>query len=183
VKDGANAELVIPRGLIADRTFLDEMLRSAYHKVLDEGARLLIGLTVKPEAPPQERLKDCHNRHHESPRKIVTGIVEPGHRYDPYFVEAQLGGPTDRQARTFGSGQGGLWLMTKGIEAVGLASTTVKLPAEVSAKPVASLNHAYTKLSEEFERCGIRSMCFEIRRSRKSSTKPHSRFGKSSCAK
>jgi hypothetical protein len=155
VNDGANAELVIPRGSIADRTFLDEMLRSDHHKVLEEGARLLIGLTVKPEAPHLEKLKDCLIRNDDSPRKIVTGLVEPGYRYDPYFVEVQLGAPTDRQARTFGSGQGGLWLMTKGIEAVGLASTTVKLPAEVSAEPVASLNHAYTKLSEVFERWRI----------------------------
>ena len=41
--------------------------------------------------------------------------------------------------------------MTKGIEAVGLASTTVLLPQEIPTGPVASLNHAYTKLSEIFE--------------------------------
>jgi hypothetical protein len=41
--------------------------------------------------------------------------------------------------------------MTEGAEAVGLASTTVLLPAAISTKPVASLNHAYTKLSEVFE--------------------------------
>ncbi len=41
--------------------------------------------------------------------------------------------------------------MTDGVEAVGIASTTVLLPPAISAKPVASLNHAYTKLSETFE--------------------------------
>ena len=44
-----------------------------------------------------------------------------------------------------------LWLITQGVEAVGLASTTVRLPKEISADPVVSLNHAYTKLSEVFE--------------------------------
>ena len=44
-----------------------------------------------------------------------------------------------------------MWLITQGLEAVGLASTTVRLPKEISTDPVASLNHAYTKLSEVFE--------------------------------
>ena len=41
--------------------------------------------------------------------------------------------------------------MTQGVEAIGLASTTVLLPSGITTKPVASLNHAYTKLSETFE--------------------------------
>ena len=38
--------------------------------------------------------------------------------------------------------------MTEGAKAIGLASTTVLLPCAISTKPVASLNHAYTKLSK-----------------------------------
>jgi hypothetical protein len=37
------------------------------------------------------------------------------------------------------------------VEAVGLASTSIQLPKKISEKPVASLNHAYTKLSETYE--------------------------------
>jgi hypothetical protein len=44
-----------------------------------------------------------------------------------------------------------LWLLTKGANAVGLTSTTIKLSNEVSRHPVASLNHAFTKLSEIYE--------------------------------
>ncbi len=55
------------------------------------------------------------------------------------------------QARLFDTRDGGLWLITQGVEAVGLASTTIRLPKEISADPVVSLNHAYTKLSEIFE--------------------------------
>src|SRR6185312_6666408 len=61
------------------------------------------------------------------------------------FVEVTLGGPEDKQARLFDSNRGGLWLLTEGAEAVGLASTTVLLPEAFSTKPVASLNHAYTE--------------------------------------
>jgi hypothetical protein len=67
------------------------------------------------------------------------------------FVEVKLAGPNNKQARLFDTNRGGLWLITEGVEAVGLASTTVLLPPAISAKPVASLNHAYTKLSETFE--------------------------------
>ena len=41
--------------------------------------------------------------------------------------------------------------MTEGAKAIGLASTTVLLPCAISTKPVASLSHADTKLSEIFE--------------------------------
>jgi hypothetical protein len=63
----------------------------------------------------------------------------------------KLAGPDNKQARLFDTNRGGVWLMTEGVEAVGLASTTVLLPSAISAKPVDSLDHAYMKLSETFE--------------------------------
>jgi len=41
--------------------------------------------------------------------------------------------------------------MTRGVEAVGVRSTTVVLPEKISEEPIVSLNHAYTVLSEAFE--------------------------------
>ena len=41
--------------------------------------------------------------------------------------------------------------MTEGPKAVGLQSTRISLPEVVSDKPVNSLNHAFTKLSETYE--------------------------------
>src|ERR1019366_4289423 len=67
------------------------------------------------------------------------------------FVEVKLAGPDHKQARLFDTDRGGLWLLTKGVEAIGLASTTIQLPEEISVGRVVSLNHAYTKLSEVFE--------------------------------
>lgn len=69
----------------------------------------------------------------------------------PSFVEVTLGDPYQKQARTYKVEWGGLWLMTQGLEAVGLRSTSIRLPQAVAAKPVMTLNHAYTKLSESFE--------------------------------
>jgi hypothetical protein len=151
VGDGTQAELVVSRAAISDRNFLKTMEAKASHKVLDEGARLLVGLTVKPDKPPHEKLKPLLQPYDDLYKMLGTAPLEPDYRYDPYFVEVQLAGANDRQARLFGTRRGGLWLMTQGIEAVGLASATVKLPQAISAEPVASLNHAYTKLSELFE--------------------------------
>ena len=127
------------------------MEAKASHKMLDEGTRLLVGLTVKPDKPPQAKLKPLLQPYDNLRKMLGRPLLEPDYRYDPYFVEVQLAGPNDRQARLFGTLRGGLWLMTQGIEAVGLASATVKLPQDISAEPVASLNHAYTKLSKVFE--------------------------------
>jgi hypothetical protein len=62
-----------------------------------------------------------------------------------------IAGPDNKQAQLFDTNRGGLWLVTEGAEAIGLASTAVRLPCAISTEPVASLNHAYTKLSETFE--------------------------------
>jgi hypothetical protein len=67
------------------------------------------------------------------------------------FVEVTLAGPDEKQTRLFETNRGGLWLITAGAEAIGLASATILLPSAISTQPVASLNHAYTKLSEVFE--------------------------------
>jgi hypothetical protein len=40
-----------------------------------------------------------------------------------------LGGPENKQAQLFDTNRGGLWLMTEGAAAIGLASTTVLWPA------------------------------------------------------
>lgn len=76
-------------------------------------------------------------------KELGTTFLEPEYRYDPFFVEVHLAGPNDKQARQFDTSRGGLWLITQGIEAVGLALKTVKLPPEVSVDPVASLNHVH----------------------------------------
>ena len=151
VKNDTEGELVVQRAAIADDAFLETMERKGRHKVLDEGTTLLVCLTVKRNSDVPQALRTLLK-----PYDYFKGAIAPGcHDYwnpgSTVFVEVRLGGPEDKQARLFESNRGGLWLMTEGAEAVGLASTTVLLPAAISTKPVASLNHAYTKLSEVFE--------------------------------
>jgi hypothetical protein len=143
VKNDTEAELVIQRTSISDKTFLETMERKGRHKVLDEGTPLLVCLTIKPESPPSDTLRPLL-KSYRSLRIATLDYWNPG---TIAFVEVKLAGPDTKQARLFDTDRGGLWLITEGVEAVGLASTTVLLPSIISAKPVASLNHAYTKLS------------------------------------
>jgi hypothetical protein len=151
VKNYTEAELVIQRTSISDKAFLETMERKGRHKVLDEGAPLLVCLTIKPESPPSNILRPLLRSYDSFRGAIATTYLDYWNPATIAFVEVKLAGPDHKQARRFGTNRGGLWLITEGLEAVGLASTTVLLPPAISAKPVASLNHAYTKLSETFE--------------------------------
>jgi hypothetical protein len=152
VTEGAEAELIIRRALISDPNFLKTMESRAYHRVLDEGAQLLVGLTVKPESPPSEKLRDLLLKRKDLSKELGrAAILDLEFCADPFFVSVGLAGPTDKQARLFKSKRGGLWLITHGVQPIGLMSTTVLLAKDISSEPVGSLNHAYTKLSEIFE--------------------------------
>jgi hypothetical protein len=151
VKEATEAELVVDRNSIWDRAFLELMERKARHKVLEEGTPLLVSLTVKHESPPPEKLKPLLKRYDDLPGRIGSEFLNTWSPGTLSFVEVNLAGPDRNQARLFDTDRGGLWLITQGVEAIGLASTTVRLPKEISADPVVSLNHAYTKLSEVFE--------------------------------
>jgi hypothetical protein len=151
VKNDAEAELLVQRSSISDKTFLETMERKGRHQVIDEGTPLLVCLTIKPESPPSEKLRPLLKAYNSFRGAIATTFLDYWNPGTIAFVEVKLAGPDTKQARLFDTDRGGLWLITEGVEAVGLASTTVVLPPDISDKPVASLNHAYTKLSETFE--------------------------------
>jgi len=83
--------------------------------------------------------------------KVPGGIALEASDSGISFVQVWLDGPNDKQKSSLRTTSGGLWLITHGLDAIGLASTTIRLPAEILPNPVASLNHAYTRLSELFE--------------------------------
>jgi len=148
---GALAELVVERRAILDRTFLKLMERRERHKVLDEGTPLLIGLTIKPSHPPPESLNPLLTSYWDIRSGIAAKFFKNISPQSQCFVEVRLAGPDAKQRKLFDTDRGGLWLVTEGLKATGLDSTTILLPPAVSDKPVASLNHAFTKLSEVFE--------------------------------
>ena len=151
VRNDTEAELVVQRTAIADKAFLKSIERKGRHKVLDEGTTLLVCLTMKAKTQAPEALRRLLKPYDYFRGTIATTYLDYWNPGSIVFVEVTLAGPDNKQARLFDTNRGGLWLMTEGAEAVGLASTTVLLPCAISTKPVASLNHAYTKLSEIFE--------------------------------
>jgi hypothetical protein len=151
VKNDTKAELVVQRSSISDKAFLETMERKGRHKVLDEGTPLLVCLTIKPKNPPSDTLKPLLQYYGSFRDAIATTYLDYWNPDTSAFVEVKLDGPNTKQARRFDTDRGGLWLLTEGVEPVGLASTTVLLPPALTAKTVTSLNHAYTKLSETFE--------------------------------
>ena len=145
------AELFVERTSISDIAFLERMVRKGMHKVLEEGTPLLVCLTIKPQYPPPGALGRLLKSYATLRGAINTSELDYWNPSTLAFVEVMLAGPDTKQARLFDTDKGGLWLITEGVEAVGLASTTISLPSEISVEPVSSLNHAYTKLSETFE--------------------------------
>ena len=151
VKEFSEAELVLYRSSIENKAFLEIMEEKARHKVLDEGTPLLVSLTVKPENPPPKELKRLLIPYDELSKQIGVGFMNNWSVIPPSFVQVEIAGPDEKQVRLFDTERGGLWLLTRGIEADGLGSTRIVLPKEISAEPVSSLNHALTKLSEAYE--------------------------------
>jgi hypothetical protein len=151
VKNDAEAELLVSPASVSDKSFLEAMEHEDAHKVLDEGTALYICLTIKPDSPPAPTLEPFLEFEDKIPGGIDTKHLSRWNSGKLAFVEVALGSPTTKQAELFGTTKGGLWLMTKGVVAVGVNSTTVVLPDKISEEPIVSLNHAYTVLSETFE--------------------------------
>jgi hypothetical protein len=151
VKNDAEAELLVSPTSISDKTFLEAMERKEAHKVLNEGTALYVCLTIKPDSPPAPTLEPFLEFENKISGGIDTTHLSRWNSGKLAFVEVTLGCPTTKQAEFFGTIEGGLWLMTRGVEAVGVRSTTVVLPEKISEEPIVSLNHAYTVLSEAFE--------------------------------
>ncbi len=149
VAPDAEAELIIARKSITDEGFLGRMYAKSSIKVLGEGVSLLTYLATKDKVSLTEDQK-----RHLIPwerRNIATEYIDNWNTGGLSLVEVSIGDPTYQQAKKFHTQQGGLWLLTEGPKAVGLQSTRIYLPKEVSKEPVNSLNHAFTKLSETYE--------------------------------
>lgn len=147
VKDRAIAELVVNRGSIDDPSFLEKMDWRESHKIRGEGTALLVVINEKDSYPPPENFKKHLKRYDNIEGEIVCDPFNPR----MYFVMISIDAANEKQKRTLRTTDGGLWLLTHGFDAIGLASTTIRLPDGIFPNPVESLNHAYTRLSELFE--------------------------------
>jgi hypothetical protein len=84
----------------------------------------VVCLTVKPEGPVPQPLMPLLKSHNTFRGTIGTQYIDYWNPSTIAFVEVRIGGPDDKQARLLDTDRGGLWLMTEGVEAVGLAVTS-----------------------------------------------------------
>jgi hypothetical protein len=115
VNNSAEAELVIERESISDDDFLARMESKGLYKVLDEGASLLIALTIKPEYPPKDALRPLLKYYADFPPNAIATESLDDWNWNPHtlaFVEVKLAKPDPKHVRLLGSDRGGLWLKT-----------------------------------------------------------------------
>jgi hypothetical protein len=146
VRDGTVGDLVIPASQIMDEHFLEMVSEEIVVQVFSEGVPLMVALgdrSVSGErvGPPWP----------DVPRENVP----PG---TTRFEQIVIGPPKPKPAgfRQRGSSEkkpaGGLWIRLKGLERSELECSTVLLPVGLPEKSAISLNHAFTLLSEYYEK-------------------------------
>ncbi len=107
LKNDTEAELLIQRTSISDKTFLATMERKGRHKVLDEGTPLLVCLTIKPKNPPSDTLRPVLRPYDSFRGAIATAHLDFWSPHTIAFVEVKIAGPDDKQARLFDTNRGG----------------------------------------------------------------------------
>jgi len=146
VKEGTMGELTISTNQISDPTFLKNVTKEATFKILEEGTSLLVALSdrsqnggrINPWPTP------C-------PLNVPAGTTR--------WVQVKLGPPPKKMQSTPQTDviteTGGLWLKVKGLERCELSSSTILLPDGIpmpEGRSIKSLNHAFTVLSQTYEK-------------------------------
>ena len=151
VSEGVEAELILSRKSISDRSFIERMTARDTIKILNEGTTLFAYVAVHKEEELADEL-----RSHLIPWKEI------GHRIAPFAVDnwssrkislvpIKIGSLAGNAQSLVPAADGGLWLIVEGRESAGLKSSQIDLPDGVTDGPVISLNHAFTCLSEAYE--------------------------------
>ncbi len=149
IKEGTIGDLTVEKAQITDKKFLALLSKRAEYKLLEEGAELLIALTVRATSELSAELR----KHLIAPSTIRLG---PDYYCSPrpsetLFVQVNIGPPTSGQVKHRGWTEGGVWLQAEGGQTKGVLASSVFVPDEISKQPLDSLNHAFTRLSESYE--------------------------------
>lgn len=151
VAEGTEAELVVERQAIVDKAFLQTLDRPTRHRVLGEGAKLLVRVTVKPEKPLPPDLQRYLIRYRDLRHQLDTQFLDVWSPATLSFVEVTLVKPDPARRRKSTPEDGGLWLVTQGMATTGIASPAIRIPPLEPSGAATSLNHALTRLSEAYE--------------------------------
>ncbi len=142
VREGALGELTVSADQITDERFKQRVSQELNLKVLDEGTELRVALSDR---------ETNGRRIGNWPDPFPLGIPAGTTRFEPIWLGPVLS--KDGEPPLFAEEErGGLWLKLKGLDKCELQTSTVKLPEGCSASSALSLNHAFTVLSERYER-------------------------------
>lgn len=148
VKDGTLGELSFRVNAIADETFRQRVTSETRFKVLDEGTTLLVALSDRdrPNPNPYAGFDAKH-----FPQSIPPGTTrwETVHLGTPKKKEKSLNRAVQQELF---SETGGLWLKLKGLEKCELVSSSIVMPKGFKPTSATSLNHAFTLLSQKYEK-------------------------------
>ncbi len=144
VREGARGELTLNARDITDEKFKQRVTQEVVVRILSEGTELCVALS--------DRSEDAR-RFGQWPA-VPPAALPPG----TTRIERVRLGPVkkkkaDQQLELEDvSAQGGLWLKVKGLERCELQGSTVLMPTGFDPATAVSLNHAFTLLSERYEK-------------------------------
>lgn len=147
VREGAIGDLIIERHSTTDTKFLSTLREKSEYRVLEEGTKLLVALTVRTKLDeafqkllvPARTLK-LSDAYHSSPRPDETA-----------FIPVTIGPASEALIKRRNSKEGGVWLQLEDTRPKGITTSSVVLPDAISKEPADSLNHAFTQLSVQYE--------------------------------
>jgi len=151
VKNGAVADLLVDESAVIDKDFLKVLKRKSKHKIIEEGVKLLVALTIKDKPELDPELKKHLKKRSSSGIKLGSSFYYKLRSDDTQFVEISIGALTDKQKQDNPKEDGGIWLELQGMQPKSITTSSIKLPDGVFDDEIISLNHAFTLLSEKYE--------------------------------
>ena len=148
VKNGAIGELILEKYSIEDHAFLARLQQRSEYKILEVGSELRVALTIKPFSQIEDNLKkQLFTMNANELGDYTLHSLSP----DTQFLRVYIGNPTSRQKKIRPKDTGGIWLQLQGTQPKSIVTSTVIVPPQISSLPLESLNHAFTRLSENYE--------------------------------
>lgn len=142
VREGTLGELTLSADQITEETFRKRVMQELTVKILDEGTELLVALSDR----------DTNGGRAGAWPEPHPPAVPPGTtRFERIWL-GPVKKKADAQSLDASLERGGLWLKLKGLERCELQGSTVQMPADFDPPSAISLNHAFTMLSQAYEK-------------------------------
>lgn len=141
VREGTLGELTLSADQITDERFRERLMQELTVKILDEGTELRVALSDR----------DINGRVGAWPEPHSPNVPPGTTRFERIWLGPVKKKPGEQPLDAAFEG-GGLWLKLKGLERCELHGSTVQMPKGFLPAVAISLNHAFTMLSQAYEK-------------------------------